>query len=90
MDLYWRDLLEIPTLEQYLDMVSNSMFRSMRTLTEEPGPKPFQIETGGLFRLAIKLMQAESESTMYVQSLITLGELRILYDPEACLLIISR
>lgn len=26
MDLYWRDLLATPTEQEYLDMVSNSMF----------------------------------------------------------------
>lgn len=40
MDLFWRDNLQCPTEEEYLEMVSN--------------------KTGGLFRLAIKLMMAES------------------------------
>ncbi|KAI0455924.1 terpenoid synthase [Xylaria acuta] len=42
MDLFWRDNLECPTEDNYLEMVGN--------------------KTGGLFRLAIKLMQAESKS----------------------------
>ena len=40
MDLWWRDTLTCPTVEEYLEMVSN--------------------KTGGLFRLAIGLMQIES------------------------------
>ncbi|KAJ2975445.1 hypothetical protein NUW58_g8354 [Xylaria curta] len=44
MDLFWRDNLECPTEDNYLEMVGN--------------------KTGGLFRLAIKLMQAESKSTV--------------------------
>ncbi|KAI0554523.1 terpenoid synthase [Xylaria curta] len=44
MDLYWRDHLECPTEDDYLEMVGN--------------------KTGGLFRLAIKLMQAESKSSV--------------------------
>ncbi|KAI1756428.1 terpenoid synthase [Xylaria castorea] len=42
MDMFWRDNLECPTEDNYLEMVGN--------------------KTGGLFRLAIKLMQAESKS----------------------------
>ncbi|KAI8945492.1 terpenoid synthase [Xylaria longipes] len=42
MDLFWRDNLQCPTEDNYLEMVGN--------------------KTGGLFRLAIKLMQAESKS----------------------------
>ncbi|CAI7675804.1 unnamed protein product [Penicillium palitans] len=41
MDLFWRDSLNCPTEEEYLEMVSN--------------------KTGGLFRLAIRLLQLESE-----------------------------
>ncbi|KAI1745119.1 terpenoid synthase [Xylaria scruposa] len=44
MDLFWRDNLECPTEDDYLEMVGN--------------------KTGGLFRLAIKLMQAESKSSV--------------------------
>ncbi|KAJ5904320.1 Terpenoid synthase [Penicillium tannophilum] len=40
MDLFWRDTLNCPTEDEYLEMVGN--------------------KTGGLFRLAVKLMQAES------------------------------
>ncbi|TGZ84709.1 geranylgeranyl pyrophosphate synthase [Ascodesmis nigricans] len=40
LELHWRDNLLCPTVEEYLEMVSN--------------------KTGGLFRLAIKLMQASS------------------------------
>ncbi|KAG6049578.1 hypothetical protein E4U17_005835 [Claviceps sp. LM77 group G4] len=40
MDLFWRDTLNCPTEDDYLEMVGN--------------------KTGGLFRLGIKLMQAES------------------------------
>lgn len=42
MDLFWRDTLNCPTEDEYLEMVGN--------------------KTGGLFRLAVKLMQAESST----------------------------
>lgn len=38
MELFWRDTLTVPTVEQYLQMISN--------------------KTGGLFRLAVRLMQS--------------------------------
>ena len=44
MDLWWRDTLTCPTVEEYLEMVSN--------------------KTGGLFRLAIRLMQIESPTSI--------------------------
>lgn len=61
MDLYWRDLLTAPTEQEYLDMVSNSKWAYLCLL------RSFQLmclclETGGLFRLAVKLMQAESKT----------------------------
>ncbi|GAP92860.1 putative geranylgeranyl pyrophosphate synthase [Rosellinia necatrix] len=43
MDLHWRDSLQCPTEDLYLEMVGN--------------------KTGGLFRLAVKLMQAESPAS---------------------------
>lgn len=46
MDLFWRDSLNCPTEEEYLEMVSN--------------------KTGGLFRLAIRLLQLESDREKYV------------------------
>ncbi|KAI5797482.1 geranylgeranyl diphosphate synthase [Peziza echinospora] len=52
MDLYWRDLLTLPTEQEYLDMVSN--------------------KTGGLFRLAIKLMMAESKTGLNLVPLVNL------------------
>ena len=44
MDLWWRDTLTCPTVEEYLEMASN--------------------KTGGLFRLAIRLMQVESPTSI--------------------------
>ena len=38
LELFWRDTLTVPTVEQYLQMISN--------------------KTGGLFRLAVRLMQS--------------------------------
>lgn len=46
LDLFWRDSLNCPTEEEYLEMVSN--------------------KTGGLFRLAIRLLQLESDREKYV------------------------
>ena len=42
MELYWRDTLTVPTVDQYLQMISN--------------------KTGGLFRLAVRLMQSVKPS----------------------------
>ena len=42
MELFWRDTLTVPTVEQYLQMISN--------------------KTGGLFRLAVRLMQSANPS----------------------------
>jgi geranylgeranyl diphosphate synthase, type III len=52
MDLFWRDNLECPSEEDYLNMVGN--------------------KTGGLFRLGIKLMQAESGTLMDCVPLVNL------------------
>ena len=52
MDLFWRDTLQCPSEEDYLEMVGN--------------------KTGGLFRLGIKLMQAESRSLMDCVPLVNL------------------
>ncbi|CEQ38696.1 SPOSA6832_00146, partial [Sporobolomyces salmonicolor] len=45
MDLFWRENLICPTEAEYIDMVNNNRERT---------------ETGGLFRIAIKLMMAAS------------------------------
>ena len=42
IELFWRDTLTVPTVEQYLQMISN--------------------KTGGLFRLAVRLMQSVNPS----------------------------
>ncbi|ETL39563.1 hypothetical protein L916_09119, partial [Phytophthora nicotianae] len=44
LDIFWRDHLQCPTVDEYLEMVQN--------------------KTGGLFRLAVGLMQAFSDCTM--------------------------
>lgn len=59
MDLFWRDTLTCPTEEDYLEMVSNSMSSH---IPKQSSTTNLSVETGGLFRLAIKLMQAESSS----------------------------
>ncbi|CAH0482914.1 unnamed protein product [Peronospora belbahrii] len=43
LDIFWRDHMQCPTVDEYLEMVQN--------------------KTGGLFRLAVGLMQAFSDST---------------------------
>jgi len=59
MELFWRDNLRCPTPEDYLEMVSNSAYPRPRTRSRNAD----LLETGGLFRLAVKLMQASSAST---------------------------
>jgi geranylgeranyl diphosphate synthase type 3 len=68
MDLFWRDNLRCPSTEDYLEMVSNSKCpgipRSPDIVADAVS------ETGGLFRLAIKLMQASSTSSEDYVSLV--------------------
>ena len=56
-DLYWKYNGHIPSVEEYIMMVDNSMLLALnylhRLLTG--------IETGGLFRLCTRLMQSESD-----------------------------
>jgi geranylgeranyl diphosphate synthase, type III len=67
MDLLWRDSLTCPTEEEYIHMVNNSWSSSLCyslsifTLV--------LAETGGLFRIAIKLMMAKSSSQVYVSGI---------------------
>ena len=54
LELYWRDALVCPTEEDYISMVNNSESLSYvihSVLNQAP-------ETGGLFRIGIKLMMA--------------------------------
>lgn len=61
MDLYWRDSLTCPTEEEYIDMVSNSVSCFILHLTGgETNRNSHPPETGGLFRIAIRLMAATS------------------------------
>lgn len=62
IELYWRDSLTCPSAEEYIDMVNNSkgiyncIFITFLIF--------FQIETSGLLRLAVRLMQAATNSKM--------------------------
>lgn len=56
MELYWRDAGICPTEKEYLEMVGNSKFENYVLLLKSI------IETGGLLRLAVKLMQILGES----------------------------
>ncbi|KAJ3195442.1 Geranylgeranyl pyrophosphate synthase [Irineochytrium annulatum] len=57
MEIYWRDSNICPSEEEYIDMVRNSesMDASIAVLT-------VFVETGGLLRLAVRLMQICSKS----------------------------
>ncbi|CAE6418401.1 unnamed protein product [Rhizoctonia solani] len=55
LDLFWRDSLECPTEAEYIEMVNNSMWGCLF-----PFLALIAQETGGLFRIAIKLMMALS------------------------------
>lgn len=62
MELYWRDTATCPTEEEFIEMVDNSTYANT-----PPNDKPtysslYYLETGGLLRLAVKLMQAASTS----------------------------
>jgi len=70
MDLYWRETNTCPTEEEYLQMIDFSALSWDSVMTELAGPdedRPLSsatilalLETGGLIRLAVKLMQAAS------------------------------
>ena len=59
MDLYWRDSLTCPTEQEYIDMVSNSEHAPVFCPAHAHSSCCFT-ETGGLFRIAIRLMEATS------------------------------
>lgn len=64
MDLFWRENLICPTEEEYIAMVNNStscLFANCRATIDGL----HQTETGGLFRIAIKLMMTSSASDVY-------------------------
>ena len=56
LELLWRDSLQCPTEEEYIGMVNNSM--CMFDWIIHTVRLTLYSETGGLFRLAIKLMMA--------------------------------
>lgn len=72
LDLYWRDTLNCPTEEEYLDMVMNSKFYIffffffilINSIQNANQLLSFLIETGGLYRLAVRLMQELSSVEM--------------------------
>ena len=59
LELLWRDSLQCPTEEEYIAMVNNSahLFQSIRYVTGFRSLTAL-LETGGLFRVAVKLMMA--------------------------------
>jgi len=69
MDLYWRETNTCPTEEEYLQMIDFSASHRNWVMAEAAGPHHGRLsratasaplETGGLIRLAVKLMQAAS------------------------------
>ena len=65
MDLFWRENLICPTEQEYIDMVNNSEDHNDPQSTQPLKGSVslfflFDAETGGLFRIAIKLMMAAS------------------------------
>lgn len=60
MDLFWRENLICPTEAEYIDMVNNSAFCLIHFVRDLVGSRSILAETGGLFRIAIKLMMAAS------------------------------
>jgi geranylgeranyl diphosphate synthase type 3 len=70
MDIYWRDHGTCPTEDEYLDMIDNSLCSLLCA--------QFKSETGGLLRLAVKLMQACSAATRDYVPLV--NQLGLLYQ----------
>jgi len=60
MDLFWRDSLTCPTEEEYVQMVLGSELDRRRWCRGQY----LMSETGGLFRIAVKLMMERSQSDM--------------------------
>jgi geranylgeranyl diphosphate synthase type 3 len=58
LDLFWRDSLTCPTEEEYIDMVNNSEYTRANCIASSR----CRAETGGLLRLAVKLMMAKSNN----------------------------
>ncbi|KAF4318975.1 hypothetical protein BBO99_00005216 [Phytophthora kernoviae] len=57
LDIFWRDHLQCPTVDEYLEMVQNSYVHFILSILKLD-------KTGGLFRLAVGLMQAFSDCTL--------------------------
>lgn len=64
LDLFWRDSLTCPTEEEYIHMVLGSTPIAISGIDANALTDTL-IETGGLFRIAVKLMMANSESEVY-------------------------
>lgn len=64
MDLFWRENLICPTEPEYIEMVNNSELGIKRAALVSPEWRELtrcpSTETGGLFRISIKLMMAAS------------------------------
>lgn len=58
LELLWRDSLQCPTESQYIAMVNDSKYCVLITITFGHLYEYHVIETGGLFRVAVKLMMA--------------------------------
>jgi hypothetical protein len=54
LDIYWRDAMVVPSESEYLGMIKNSKFYP--ALVPRPRFMHRDLETGGLLRLAVKLM----------------------------------
>jgi geranylgeranyl diphosphate synthase, type III len=77
MDLFWRENLVCPTEPEYIEMVNNSTLISPVYSIRSQLISPLQSETGGLFRIAIKLMMAASpEPPRFVSSPISASSSR--------------
>jgi hypothetical protein len=63
LEILWRDSLQCPTEEEYIGMVNNSMLFQE---TKHESLANSNTETGGLFRIAVKLMMSQSQSTASV------------------------
>lgn len=60
VELHWRDLVICPTEEQYMQMVGDSIICLF------PHVNSLAAETGGLVRMAVRLMQLfSSETSLY-------------------------
>lgn len=69
-DILWRETHQCPTEEEYKQMVLDSTCACAAGPSHAQRAQSWRAETGGLFRLAVGMMQAHSSSTLNLTPLV--------------------